>query len=338
MKIIKKLHNLAIATAVTATLGAPLASAAELKLATFIPPQHHLHKNLFTWFANEVEARSNGELTVKIYPSGQLGAGPVQQYKRVLEGVADITFGLPAYTPKVFQKTMMIIPPGKSQNAKQSTQRLWNVYDKHLAPEYKNVKLLGLWTVAGIGLASKEKPIRTLEDIKGLKYVPYGAMTTPIVEAMEAVPVQLPVTEFYTALSTGTVDAITATPNNMVPPWNLWDVSKYWIDNIPVAHTAFFLAMNKNSYSHLPERHRAIIDELAGEALSLRGAKSFDDIDAKSLEMMKQNPDKFEWITVSPQERKRMDSAVEGALPKVFENMKAQGLSNPEEVYNDINS
>ncbi|TNF09499.1 MAG: TRAP transporter substrate-binding protein [Gammaproteobacteria bacterium] len=338
MKIIKKLRSLTIATAVAASLGVSSVSAQELKLATFIPPQHHLHKNLFTWFAKEVESRSNGELTVKIYPSGQLGAGPVQQYKRVLEGVADITFGLPAYTPKVFPKTMMIIPPGMSDSAAESTQRLWGVYDKHLASEYKNVKLLGLWTVAGIGLASKDKAIRTLEDLKGLKYVPYGAMTTPIVEEMGGVPVQMPVTEFYTALSTGTVDAVTATANNMVAPWNLLDVSKYWIDNIPVAHTAFFLAMNKNSYAKLPEKHRTIIDELAGEALSLRGAISFDDTDAKSLEMMKQKSDKFEWITISDEERQKMDDAVKRGLEKVFENMKAQGLPNAKEVYNDINS
>jgi len=338
MKITNIVRNLVMATTVSAALSAPLASAAELKLASFIPPQHHLHKNLFTWFAKEVETRSNGELTVKIYPSGQLGAGPVQQYKRVLEGVADITFGLPAYTPKLFPKTMMIIPPGMSHSAAESTERLWNVYDKHLAAEYKHVKLLGLWTVAATGLASKDKAIRTLDDLKGLKYVPYGSLTTPIVEEMGGVPVQMPVTELYTALSTGTVDAVTATPNNMVPPWNLWDVSSYWIDNIPVAHTAFFLAMNKTSYSKLPEKHRAIIDELAGEALSLRGAFSFDDIDAKSLEMMKQNSDKFEWITVSDDERQKMDDAVKRGLQKVFEQMKAQGLQNAEEVYNDINS
>ncbi len=66
-------------------------SGEELSVATFVPPQHHTNNNMFNWFGDELEKRSGGSLTMKLYPAGQLGACPVQQYKRAVEGVADIT-------------------------------------------------------------------------------------------------------------------------------------------------------------------------------------------------------------------------------------------------------
>jgi TRAP-type C4-dicarboxylate transport system substrate-binding protein len=89
--------------------------AEELTVATFIPPQHHVSSSLFKWFGEEIDRRSGGTLTMQLFPAGQLGAGPVQQYKRVVEGVADITFGLQAYTPTLFPRSMLIIPPGQGQ-------------------------------------------------------------------------------------------------------------------------------------------------------------------------------------------------------------------------------
>ena len=55
--------------------------AKELKLAHFMPPVHHLHRNMFVPLAKNLAAATNGKLTIKIYPSGGLGKGPVQQYK-----------------------------------------------------------------------------------------------------------------------------------------------------------------------------------------------------------------------------------------------------------------
>lgn len=37
---------------------------------------------------------TGGALTVRNYPGGELGAGPVEQYVRVLQGVADMGWGL----------------------------------------------------------------------------------------------------------------------------------------------------------------------------------------------------------------------------------------------------
>ena len=334
-----KLSSLMGAAAITIASVLPLKSIAEeLSVANFVPPQHHTNAVMFKWFADTVAERSGGSLTVKVFPAGQLGAGPVQQYKRAVEGVADITFGLQAYTPTIFPKSMLIIPPGKATNAKEATERLLAVYDDHLADEYQDVKLLGIFTTAG-NVWAATSDVSTLDNIKGKKMVPYAAMTTPIVEALGGVPVQMPVTEMYTGLSTGTIDATTATYNNITAPWNFWDVSSHLVSNVPVQHAVFFVAMNKERYMGLSDEHRAIIDDLAGEAFSLQGAASFDGADEKSLEIM-QTADQMNKVTqveVSAEERAKMDAAVAEGLEVIFADYESRGITDAREVYNAIN-
>ena len=319
------------------SISAQSVAAEELTVATFVPPQHHTNTVMFKWFGEELEARSGGSLTMKLFPAGQLGAGPVQQYKRAVEGVADITFGVSAYTPALFPKTMLAIPPGKSASSREATDRILAVFDDYLADEYSEVKVIGLTTAAGIGIAAT-KDVSTLEGMKGAKIVPYAALTTPIIEAMGAVPVQMPVTEMYTGLSTGTIDGAYATYNNMTPPWNFWDVATHFVTNVPVQHAVIFVVMNRERYEGLSDEHRAIIDDLSGEAASLKLAESFDGADERSLALMSETTGKnYELIEVSGDERARMDAAVAEGLKAIFADYAERGIGNAEEIYNAIN-
>ncbi len=336
-KLKSALLSLALATSVLGSVGQ--ANAEELSVATFIPPQHHINSFFFDWFGKEVAKRSNGSLTIKVYPAGQLGAGPVQQYKRVVEGVADITFGLPSYTPAIFPKTILIVPPGKATTSLESTQALMNVYDKYLSDEFKDVKLLGLFTVAGDAWAAT-KDVSTMDGLKGSKIVPFASMTTPIFEEMNAVPVQMPVTEMYTGLSTGTIDATTISPSQTSKPWNFSEVSTHYVDNIPTSYAVFFVAMNKERYQGLSDEHRKIIDDLAGEQVSMMGATSFHNDGERGKKWMAGNPPEManvKMTTVSAEERAKMDAAVARGMQKIFADYASRGIDNAEEIYNAMN-
>ena len=335
-----KFTRISLVLVLTTALGLTTQPAAseELTVATFVPPQHHTNTVMFKWFGEELERRSGGSLTMKLFPAGQLGAGPVQQYKRAVEGVADITFGVSAYTPALFPKTMLAIPPGKSESSHDATKRILAVFDEYLADEYSDVKVIGLTTAAGIGIAAT-KDVSTLEGLQGAKIVPYAALTTPIIEAMGAVPIQMPVTEMYTGLSTGTIDGAYATYNNMTPPWNFWDVATHFVINVPVQHAVIYVVMNRERYEGLSPEHRAIIDDLSGEASSMKLAESFDGADQRSLALMQETTGKnYELIEVTPEERARMDDAVAEGLKVIFADYTERGITNAEEIYNAINN
>lgn len=333
-------HAMLSATLATGVaFGASPALSEELSVATFVPPQHHINAFYFDWFGKELEKRSNGTLTMKLYPAGQLGAGPVQQYKRVVEGVADITFGLQTYSPTIFPKTVLIVPPGKSTTAIEATERLLANFDEHLADEYEDVKLLGLFTVAGDAWASTQD-ISTMEGLNGAKVVPFASMVTPIMEEMGAVPVQMPVTEMYTGLSTGTIDGTTISPAQMDKPWNFAEVSTHYIDNIPVTFAVFFVAMNKDRYMELSDEHRAIIDDLAGEKASMMGATSFHNEGERGKAWHATKPAAMKDVvslSVSAEERAKMDVAIQAGLQRIFADYKSRGMDNAEAIYNALN-
>lgn len=328
--------SLTAALAIGLGFSAQNAVSEELIVATFVPPQHHTNTVMFKWFGEELEKRSGGTLTMKLFPAGQLGAGPVQQYKRAVEGVADITFGVSAYTPAIFPKTMLAILPGASENAEESTRRIWMNFDEYFADEYSAVKPLAIGTVAG-SLIVGTRDVSTMEGLKGVKLVPYAAMTTPLVEALGAVPVQMPVTEMYTGLSTGTIDATMASYNNLTPPWNFWDVSTHVVENIPVSFAVTFAVMNKERYLGLSDEHRAIIDEIAGLPLSLKLAESFDGADERSKKMIADAEKSYEWIVVSDEERAKMDAAVAEGLETIFSDYEGRGITNVRKIYGALN-
>lgn len=339
MKFKFKQSMLSLALAAGLAGGSSQVLAEELSVATFIPPQHHINAFYFDWFGKELEKRSGGSLTIKVYPAGQLGAGPVQQYKRVVEGVADIAFGLQTYSPTIFPKSVLIVPPGKSTTALEATERLLDVYDEYLADEYQDVKLIGLFTVAGDAWAAT-RDLSTLDGLKGAKVVPFATMVTPIMEALGTVPVQMPVTEMYTGLSTGTIDGTTISPAQMDKPWNFSEVSTHYIDNIPVTFAQFFVAMNKERYEGLSDEHRAIIDEISGETASMMGATSFHNEGLRGKEWQATKPKEMEEITsvsISAEERVKMDAIIQEAMKGIFADYAERGIDNAEEIYNAMN-
>lgn len=201
------------------------------------------------------------------------------------------------------------------------------------------MKLLGIFTVAGDAWAAT-KDLSTLDGLTGAKVVPFAAMTSPIFEAWGAVPVQMPVTEMYTGLSSGTIDGTSISASQMTPPWNFGEVASHYIDNIPVSFAVFFVAMNKERYMSLSDAHRAIIDDLAGEQVSVMGAQSFRN---DSLRGIKAHADgaaqvkDVSFVSISAEERAKMDALTAEALQAIFADYASNGIENAEEIHNALN-
>lgn len=333
-------RKLTIALAASVGIMSGSAIAEELSVATFVPPNHETNTGMFKWFGEEIEKRSGGTLKMKLYPAGQLGAGPVQQYKRTVEGVADITFGVAALTPTIFPKSMLAILPGKAKNIIDSTERLWSVYDEYLADEWSEVKVLAIGNPSG-SLLVGNRDVSTIDGMKGTKIVPFAATTTPVYQGMGAVPVALDVSEHYTALSTGTIDVVVTSINNLMPPWNLDEVADYAVYNTPATFQVTYAIMNKERYEGLSAEHRAIIDELAGLPMSLELAKSFQSADDMAKKWIDENLEsgnlKFEWIVTSDAERAKMEAAARDGMEAIYADYAARGIPNAREIYEALN-
>ena len=130
------------ALAVLAVCAAATVSAKELKLAHFMSPEHPFHALVFEWWAERVFAASGGDLSVRIFPAGELGPGPVEQYSRTIDGVTDIAFLVQAYTPgDPFPLTLLAEQPGAIRDRSDVTGAMNRARDL-FAGEYRRVHLL----------------------------------------------------------------------------------------------------------------------------------------------------------------------------------------------------
>ncbi|MGJ8527227.1 TRAP transporter substrate-binding protein [Maritalea sp.] len=306
------LRRFAVAAISTASIivGTTLAGAAELKIAHFMPSTHPMDKGVMTPLAEQLSAATNGELTIRIYPAGELGKGPVQQYKRVVTGVADIVFGIPEYTPKQFSKTAMVHLPGLFPGGEAATNALWDNIGL-IEDEYSQTKLLGLWANNPSVLITRDKAVRSVADMQGMKIRTPNPVMAELVKAWGGIPVSMPTTDTYNAMNTGVIDAVMIGPSG-IRSYKLNETAKYVTTNIPSALDSFYLLMNKSSWENLSDEHKAALDGLVGRHLSLRGAQAFYEAGKSGLDLAKETG--VELIEIDADADSEFRSQMRGAL------------------------
>ena len=137
----------------------------------------------------------------------QLGGKPPELYRQTVQGISDICFTLPGYTSNDFPMMALTELPGMAKSAEDGTRKLWAHFDRFLAREYKDAKVLMLWNSDTASIMSKTKPVRTLEDMKGMKIRTPSAAQSAQLEALGAIPIDMPANQIYNSLDRGVVDA-----------------------------------------------------------------------------------------------------------------------------------
>ncbi len=317
------------AVAVTTVLPvAGTASADELKAAHFMPPMHPMDRGVMTPLSEELADATGGELTIRIYPAGELGKGPVQQYKRVVTGVADIAFGIPAYTPTQFGKTVMVHMPGLFKSGEDATNALWDNLSA-IEDEYAETKLLGLWANNPSVLITREKPVRSLADIEGLKVRTPNPVMAEVVKAWGGIPVSMPTPDIYNAMNTGVIDAVMIGPSG-IRSYKLNEIGKHATINIPSAVDSFYLLMNKQSWDALSDEHKAKLNELTGRGLSLRGARAFFDAGQAGIQLARDSD--VEIIEIDEAADAEFRAAMADALDALIEKTSKETGANAREI------
>lgn len=263
------------ALVIVGALAVTAASAETLRLAHFVAPAHIVTKTVVEPLVEGVARDSNGELTIQVYPGGELGAGPMEQYVRALQGVADITWGLQGYTSSQFAKTMLVELPGAIPEGMTGYDMMWNAFDAHLADEFPGTKPLALWVSEPNIIIMKDRQVRSPEDLRGLKIRVSGAVAGSLVEALGATPVQMQAGEIYNALQTGLIDGL-ITGASAVGDFKLDEVATTYTIGAPLGHISFYLVMNKARYDGLSDAHKAAIDANSGVVLSRSGEEGWN--------------------------------------------------------------
>lgn len=256
-----------IVAAAVVSVVAVSASAQELKFANFTPPFHTVNASVIEKLNQDLSAATGGNTTVRGYHGGELGAGPVEQYVRAVQGVADITWGLPGYTSSQFKKTMIVELPGVVPEGKSGYDAIWDAYEGHLASEFPGTVPVALWTSEPNIMIMKEKVIRKPEDLQGLKIRVAGATAAQVAEALGATPVQMPINQVYNSLQTGLIDGV-FTGSSTLSDFKLDEVASSYTIGAPLGRLAFYAVMGENAYNALSDDAKKALDAAIGRGLS----------------------------------------------------------------------
>ena len=246
-----------------------VANAEELKLAHFSSTKYHLHNEMFLPLADKIAEATGSETTIRVYPGGELGAGPVKQYDRVIDGVADIVYALPGYTASQFKKTLLVELPGVVPGNEDITKRMWNNIDI-IGNEFRRTKLLGLWSAEPAKLLMAEKKIEKMSDLAGLKIRVPSKNTGRVIEAWGATAVSMPITQVYQSLETGVVDGVLV-DTSVLTSFKLGEVVKHVTTGMDGSNSLFMLVMNRDSWEGLDADTQAKLEGMTGAEMSQGG-------------------------------------------------------------------
>ena len=298
--------------------------AEELKLAHFVSPNHVVNKSIVNPLVEGVAKDSNGSLKIHVYPGGELGAGPLEQYVRVLQGVADIVWGLQGYTSTQFKKTMIAELPGVRPEGMTGYEQLWNAYDKYLKSEFPGTKPLALYTAEPNILIMKDRKIHKPEELAGLKIRVSGSTAGAVVDALGATPVQMPASQVYNALQTGLIDGL-ITGASMVADFKLDEVATSYTLGAPLGHITFYLVMNQKKYDKLSDEHKAVIDKNSGLVLSKSGEDHWNARAAETIAGIRATGDNTV-IDLTEDEKKAFAAKVLPVTDKIVKDLGAEDV------------
>ena len=269
-----------LALAALAATGA-LAQEVTLRFHQFLPEQAPVPRDVLIPWMEKIEAESEGRIAFQHFPAMQLGGRPPELVDQVIDGVADVVWTVPGYTPGRFPRAEVFELPFIMEDPEATSRALWNVAEAEmLETDFADVKVIGLW-VHGPGVIHSDVPITTTDDMQGLNLRAPTRVTSQLIETLGANPVGMPVPQVAEALTRGVIDGA-------IVPWEVTGairsselVSNHTEFEGPALYTAVFLvAMNKGKYDALPDDLKAIIDANSGLEFSAQAAATTAAADA----------------------------------------------------------
>lgn len=255
-----------------------------LRLAHGLDTNHPVHLAMLD-LGKQLKITSKGKLTVKIYPSGQLGAE--RECLELLQiGSLDITKVSGAVLENFVPEYKVLSVPYLFRDKAHSHA----VYDSPVGRQFlekgEDYKLRGLcfYDAGSRSFYTKNKPIQTPEDLKGMKIrVQKSNMAVSMVQQLGGSPTPISWGELYTALQQGVVDGA----ENNLPSFHTskhYEVCNYYSFD---EHTAVpdVLLVGTETWNRLSENEQLWLQQ-AADASAIYQRKLWAEAEAEALKVI----------------------------------------------------
>lgn len=284
---VKIFFPLLLAALLAAANGATAAEAKThtLKIHHFLSPMSITHSRMLVPWAEKVMRESAGRLKVEVYPAMQLGGKPPQLADQARDGVVDMVWTLPGYTPGRFRKTEVFELPFMHTTATATNMALIDMADD-FADEFTDYQVIALHVHPGNSLHSHE-PVNRVIDLAGTKIRTPTRTGAWAIESFGAVPIGAPVPKIPEMLSRKIVDSVMI-PFEVMVPLKVDEMVDYHIilDDprfTRINTSVFMFVMNKASFERLPADLQQVIVDNSGVAIARWLGEMWDDAENEGM-------------------------------------------------------
>ena len=281
-----------------------------IKIGTFVPEKSIGVSRVIKPWMKKVKADLGEKVSMKGFWGGSLGKSPFKQYEIVKNGVADMAWVLPGYTPGQFPEMQVIGLPFMLQNAKEASLTAQGLHDVGMATGFGQVHLIGAWAAQPNSLFLR-KPIKSLSDLKKLKISASGAVGGRFITAIGGISQTVSAPKMTIMLNRGTIDGSIQGWTGM-RTFKAMGLVKQAID-IPLGASPFLLLMNKKRWDGLTSSAKASFTKHGGKTIALAGGAAYK---AASDKIISSNPQAQKIAKFMPP-KSELDAVIANAKAKV---------------------
>ncbi len=293
----------------------------ELKFSSWVGVGHGHHRTVMVPWAKMIEEKSHGKLKVTIYPGATLGK-PADHFDMIKNGIADMGFATPGYTPGRFPLISATELPMLFKSSRGGSLAVMSLFDKYFAKELGEVKVLWIWVHPPGQFHLARKAVHRLEDMAGLKIRAATPTTAAMLKGLGATPVSIAAPETYNALERGVIDG-TIFPWEAIAGFKLAEVLRHHtVANLYVA--PLMTIMNRKKYDSLPANLRKVIDDLSGTWGAEFTGANWDKNEEEGIAAAKKVGAAI--FTLPAEERQRWGAKLEAVEGDWIKSMEGKGL------------
>ncbi|WP_186804896.1 TRAP transporter substrate-binding protein [Limihaloglobus sulfuriphilus] len=256
-----------------------------LRIAHPLSDTHPLQKSL-EYFARIVEQNSQHELTVEIYPNGQLGSD-YQTIEQLQYGIIPMTIVSCGPLESFIPQMQIFGVPYLFRSREHMFKALSGPVGRELLETglERGLKGLCFFDAGARSFYTSKTPIRSIDDLDGLKIrVMKTSMSIKSVQAMGGSPAPIDYGELYTALQQGVVDGAENNPPSFYTSMH-YEICKYYTldEHFRIPD---ILLISKLRWNRLSQEEQKIIAD-AAQQCSAYQQKVWAEFEEFSMEKLK---------------------------------------------------
>jgi TRAP-type transport system periplasmic protein len=292
-----------------------------LSYATAYPATHPFSRADIAWI-DWIAAQSHGRIRIKPYWGGAL----LSSNENVLEvrhGVADIGMITAMYTRSAhLQRTQPSFYSGvRSIDDQVDIYKCLAATYPAMGSDLRGLHLLAIQGGNFPGILTRNRPIRSLADLKGLR-LRAQEDTSAVLRALGADPITMSMAEVYPAMAKGVIDGVVA-PLDALKAVHLADVGRYW-STLQIPRGAYpSRAMADRVWHRLSPADQAIFTqaERVWEATMTRELSAALDQGRRYSAA-----EGIQFVTIPPGDQARFDAMYRANAMRIAGNLKAYGI------------